>query len=56
MLHADLLIIDEAAGRTEARRWHLRVTGTLGVLWAGAELELVDVPDLMARQRQPRRR
>jgi predicted nucleic acid-binding protein len=31
-MHADLLLIDEAAGRAEAKRRHLRVTGTLGVL------------------------
>jgi len=49
MLHADLLLIDEAAGRAEAKRRHLRVTGTLGVLRAGAELGLVNVPDLIAR-------
>jgi len=36
-MHADLLLIDEAAGRAEAKRRHLRVTGTLGVLRAGAE-------------------
>lgn len=29
-LHADLLLIDEAAGRAEAKRRRLRVTGTLG--------------------------
>ena len=49
ILHADLLLIDEAAGRAEARRRHLRVTGTLGVLRAGAELGLVDVADLIVR-------
>ncbi len=49
ILHADLLLIDEAAGRAEAKRRHLRVTGTLGVLRAGAELGLVDVPDLIVR-------
>ncbi len=49
MLHADLLLIDEAAGRAEAKRRHMRVTGTLGVLRAGAELGLVDVPDLVLR-------
>jgi predicted nucleic acid-binding protein len=31
-MRADLLLIDEAAGRAEAKRRHLRVTGTLGVL------------------------
>jgi predicted nucleic acid-binding protein len=46
---ADLLLIDEAAGRAEAKRRHLRVTGTLGVLRAGAELGLVDVPALVLR-------
>ena len=49
MLHADLLLIDEVAGRAEAKRRHLRVTGTLGVLRAGAELGLVNVPGLIAR-------
>lgn len=41
-LGADLLLIDEAAGRAEARRRSLRVTGTLGVLRAGAEQGLVN--------------
>ena len=48
-VHADLLLIDEAAGRAEAKRRHLRVTGTLGVLRAGAEQGLVKVPDLLER-------
>jgi predicted nucleic acid-binding protein len=48
-MHADLLLIDEAAGRAEAKRRHLRVTGTLGVLRAGAEQGLVNVPDLLER-------
>jgi predicted nucleic acid-binding protein len=48
-IHADLLLIDEAAGRAEARRRNLRVTGTLGVLRAAAELGLVDVPGLIVR-------
>lgn len=43
------LLIDEAAGRAEAKRRHLRVTGTLGVLRSGAEQGLVDVPDLLER-------
>jgi predicted nucleic acid-binding protein len=50
-VQADLLLIDEAAGRAEARRRHLRVTGTLGVLRAGAEQGLVDVPDVIERLR-----
>jgi predicted nucleic acid-binding protein len=48
-IHANLLLIDEAAGRAEANRRNLRVTGTLGVLRAAAELGLVDVPDVIAR-------
>jgi predicted nucleic acid-binding protein len=48
-VHADLLLIDEAAGRAEAKRRHLRVTGTLGVLRAGAEQGLVNVPELLVR-------
>lgn len=50
-IHADLLLIDDAAGRAEARRRNLRVTGTLGVLRAGAERGLVDVPDALSRLR-----
>jgi len=42
-LHADLLLIQEAAGRAGAKRRNLRVTGTLGVLRAGAESGLVAV-------------
>ena len=48
-LGADLRLIDEAAGRAEARRRNLRVTGTLGVLRAGAEQGLVNVPALIGR-------
>lgn len=48
-VHADLPLIDEAAGRAEAKRRHLRVTGTLGVLRAGAEQGLVNVPELLER-------
>ena len=50
-VHADLLLIDQAAGRAEAKRRHLRVTGTLGVLRAGAEQGLVNVPGLLERLR-----
>ena len=52
-LHADLLLIDEAAGRAEAKRRHLRVTGTLGVLRAGAEQGLVNVPSCSNDSRRP---
>jgi predicted nucleic acid-binding protein len=46
---ADLLLIDESAGRAEARRRSLRVTGTLGVLRAGAESGFLDVRDVVSR-------
>jgi len=46
---ADLLLIDDAAGRVEAVRRKLRVTGTLGVLRAAAEQGIVDVPDMLAK-------
>jgi len=48
-LRADLLLIDEIAGRAEARRRNLRVTGTLGVLRVGADAGLVEVRDVLAR-------
>ena len=48
---AELLLIDESAGRAEARRRSLRVTGTLGVLRAGAEAGLLDVRDVVSRLR-----
>lgn len=49
VIHADVLLIDEAAGRAEAKRRNLRVTGTLGVLRTAAELGLIDVPELIVR-------
>ena len=48
-LGADLLLLDEAAGCAEARRRNLRVTETLGVLRAGAEQGIVNVPELIGR-------
>ena len=48
-IQADLLLIDDAAGREEARRRNLRVTGTLGVLRTGAELGIVNVPETLSR-------
>jgi predicted nucleic acid-binding protein len=50
-MRADLVLIDEAAGRAEAVRRGIRVTGTLGVLRAAADEELLDVKDLVARLR-----
>lgn len=51
-VHADRLLIDDLAGRAEATRWRLRVTGTLGVLidahWGG----LLDFEQALAELRQ----
>lgn len=41
-LDADLLLIDEHAGRSEAKRRGLMTTGTLGVLLSAGELRLID--------------
>lgn len=46
---AELLLMDETLGRAEARRRNLRVTGTLGVLRAAAEAELLDVRNVVSR-------
>ena len=51
-LHADLLLLDERLGRSEARRRGLRVTGTLGILRAAAERDWIDVPEVLARLRE----
>lgn len=51
-VHADLLLMDDAAGRAEARRRNLKVTGTLGVLRIAAEQGLIDVPTVIARLRK----
>jgi predicted nucleic acid-binding protein len=48
-LHAELLVIDDQAGRREARRWNLTVTGTLGVLRTAAFRGLVDFRDALER-------
>lgn len=49
---ADLLLMDERAGRREASRRNLRVTGTLGILRAAAELGLVDSDEAINRLSQ----
>ena len=41
--------MDDTAGRAEAVRRNLRVTGILGLLRTAAEMGLVDVPDLLQR-------
>jgi predicted nucleic acid-binding protein len=44
-----LLLIDDAAGRTEANRRGIRNTGTLGVLRAAAMRNFVDLPTALTR-------
>ena len=48
-VRADLILIDDADGKAEAARRKFRVTGTLGVLRAGADEGLIDVPEVLAR-------
>jgi len=51
-LHADLILLDDAAARRVAAARGLRVTGLLGVLVEGATRGLVDLPDALDRLRQ----
>ena len=48
-LHADLLILDDRAARTEAAKRHLNVIGTLRVLEDAAALELLDFPAVLSQ-------
>ena len=50
-LRADLVLVDDQAARLEARRRHLRVTGTLGILRSAAELGMIDVPSVLKNLR-----
>jgi predicted nucleic acid-binding protein len=43
-INADLLIVDDKAGRQAALRLGLRITGLLGVLGEAAALNLIDLP------------
>jgi predicted nucleic acid-binding protein len=49
LLNADELLIDDRAGRAEAARRHLRVTGTLGVLADAHLAGLVDFDQAITR-------
>lgn len=48
-VRADLILIDDADGKAEAARRQFRVTGTLGVLRAAAEENLIDVGIVLAK-------
>jgi predicted nucleic acid-binding protein len=47
--HANLLLIDERLGRSEAKRRGISTTGTLGILLAGGERRLIE-PELAFQQ------
>lgn len=49
---ADLLLVDDGKARREARRRGLVITGTLAVLAAAAERELVDLTEAIVALRQ----
>ena len=51
-LGADLLLLDDAAARKQARALGFRITGTVGVLRLGAERGLIDVPATVEQLRQ----
>jgi len=48
-IRAGLVLIDDLEARREAQRRNLRVAGTLGILRAAAELDLINVTDAIAR-------
>ena len=52
LVNADRLLIDEQAGRAEAERRHLLVTGTLGVLAEAHRARLLDFEVGLAALRQ----
>jgi len=49
---ANLLLIDDQAGREEALRQSLKITGTLGVLKEAAAAGVVDLMDAFSRLEQ----
>ena len=52
-VHADVLLIDEQAGRREAVRRGLRVAGTLSILDDAEQAGLVNFDDAVAELRKP---
>jgi predicted nucleic acid-binding protein len=49
---ADVLLIDERAGRDEAEARHIQVAGTLAVLLQAASLGYLDLPEALEQLRQ----
>ena len=48
-MEADLLLVDDLAGREEAERRAFAVLGTLRVLELGAERAMLDLPAAIAK-------
>ena len=51
-VHADLLLIDERAGRKEAEARHIAVAGTLAVLLQASVRGYIDFPEAMEQLRR----
>jgi hypothetical protein len=51
-LDADLLLMDDLEGRSEAERRHLKVIGTLGALRDAESQQLIDLPQVLDQLRQ----
>lgn len=51
-LKADHLLVDESDARKEAARRKLSFIGTLGILRRAAQLELINLPSVLARLQQ----
>jgi predicted nucleic acid-binding protein len=51
-LGADLLLLDDTDARKQAARRNLPFIGTLGILRRAAQLDLLDLPTILARLQQ----
>ena len=51
-LNADLLLIDDVAGRNAAAARHIPFTGTIGVLESAADRGLLDLQDCFSRLKE----